>query len=461
MYKKPYHIHFIGIGGIGMSGIARLLLYDGYIVSGCDAQINQKSCLQLAALGAQIYPPSCSALWRDKHVDCIVYSTAIAHDHPELMRARTQNIPTMHRAAMLAELMRRKFGIAISGAHGKTTTTGMIAHMLLYNDLDSSVIIGGFLNTINANAYAGTGQFFVAEADESDRSLLLLPTAIVVVTNIDKEHLETYRDLDDIKKTFTQFITQLPPYGCAIMCIDNEHIRTLLPLKQQVITYGFSDDAQIRGTDIVTTATESSCTVIRDSIQELGRLTITIPGTHMLQNALAAVAVGLEIGLTFSAIANALATFKGVERRFSYHGTFQGAAVYDDYGHHPNEIIPTIQMARQRTKGKLVLVFQPHRYSRTQGLWHEFITTLGTLPVDQLIVTDIYSAGEQAIDDIESTRLVAEIKKYYPHAPIAYVPYTHDHQRLVATLAPILTQDDVVLLMGAGNIYTLAKTLCA
>jgi UDP-N-acetylmuramate--alanine ligase len=258
------------------------------------------------------------------------------------------------------------------------------------------------------------------------------------------------------------------------MCIDNEHIRALLPQltqasplqgyaghAQRVITYGFSDDAQIRGTDIITTATESSCTVIRDKIQELGRLTLKIPGKHMLQNALAAVAVGLEIGLTFSQIAHALATFTGVERRFSYHGTFQGAAVYDDYGHHPNEIIPTIQMARQRTKGKLVLVFQPHRYSRTQGLWHEFIATLGTLPVDQLLVTDIYSAGEQAIDGIESTRLVAEIQKHHPHAPIIYVPYTPDHQKLVAALAPILTQDDLVLLMGAGNIYMLAKTLCA
>jgi UDP-N-acetylmuramate--alanine ligase len=460
MYKKPYHIHFIGIGGIGMSGIARLLLHDGYTVSGCDTQVNQKSCLQLAALGAQIYGDN-HAIAQSATADCIVYSTAIAHDHPELVRARAQHIPIMHRAAMLAELMRRKFGIAISGAHGKTTTTGMIAHMLLENDLDPSIIIGGFLNTINANAHAGTGQFFVAEADESDRSLLLLPTAIVIVTNIDKEHLETYRDLDDIKKTFTQFITQLPPYGCAIMCIDNEHIRALLSqLKQQILTYGFSDDAQIRGMNIITTATESSCVVTRDNIQELGRLTLKIPGKHMLQNALAAVAVGLEIGLTFSAIANALATFKGVERRFSYHGTFQGAAVYDDYGHHPNEIIPTIQMARQRTKGKLVLVFQPHRYSRTQGLWHEFITTLGTLPVDQLIVTDIYSAGEQPVANIESTRLVTEIKNEYPHAPITYVHYTPDHKKFVTALAPILTKDDLVLLMGAGNIYTLAKTLC-
>lgn len=460
MYKKPYHIHFIGIGGIGMSGIARLLLHAGYTVSGCDAQINQKSCLQLAALGAEIYNGNNSAQCHHASIDCIVYSTAIAHNNPELVRARERNIPIMHRATMLAELMRRKFGISISGAHGKTTTTGIVAHMLLENDRDPSVIIGGFLHSINANAHAGKGQFFVAEADESDRSLLQLPTAIAVVTNIDKEHLETYRDLEDITNTFAQFIAQLPAYGCAIMCIDNDHVRTLIPqLSKRITTYGFSDDADIRGIDIVANNVENSCTVKR-GIQELGKLSLGIPGKHILQNALAAVAVGLEIGLPFAGIAHALKTFKGVERRFSYHGTFQGADVYDDYGHHPNEIIPTVQMARQKTKGKLVLVFQPHRYSRTQGLWHEFITTLGTLPVDHLIVTDLYSAGEAPVAGIESTRLVADIKKQYPSAPVSYVPYAPDHQMLVSALAPNLTQGDLLLLMGAGNIYTLAKTLC-
>ncbi len=459
MYKKPYHIHFIGIGGIGMSGIARLLLHAGYTVSGCDAQITQKSCLQLAALGAEIYEEN-HAIAHSATADCIVYSTAIAHNNPELIRARERGIPTMHRATMLAELMRRKFGISISGAHGKTTTTGMVAHMLLENDRDPSVIIGGFLHSINANAHAGRGQFFVAEADESDRSLLQLPTSIAVVTNIDKEHLETYRDLEDIKNTFAQFIAQLPAYGCAVMCIDNDHVRTLIPaLKKRIITYGFSEDADIRGIDIVASNAENSCTIKR-GIQELGRLSLSIPGRHMLQNALAAVAVGLEIGLPFSGIAHAMKTFKGVERRFSYHGTFQGADVYDDYGHHPNEIIPTVQMARQKTKGKLVLVFQPHRYSRTQGLWHEFITTLGTLPVDQLIVTDIYSAGETPVAGIESRRLVADIKKLYPNTPVTHVPYAPDHQKLIAALAPNLTQSDLLLLMGAGTIYTLAKTLC-
>lgn len=460
MYRKPYHIHFIGIGGIGMSGIARLLLHAGYTVSGCDAQSNQKSCLQLAALGAEIYEGNNSTQCGYESINCIVYSTAISQNNPELIRARERNIPIMHRATMLAELMRRKFGISISGAHGKTTTTGMVAHMLLENDRDPSIIIGGFLHGINTNAHPGRGEFFVAEADESDRSLLKLPSAIAVVTNIDKEHLETYRDLDDIKETFAQFIAQLPAYGCAIMCIDNEHVRTLIPqLNKRIITYGFSEDADIRGINIVNTNTENSC-IVKRGIQELGTLSLTIPGVHMLQNALAAVTVGLEIGLPFHAIAETLATFKGVERRFSYHGTFQGAAVYDDYGHHPNEIIPTIQMARQKTKGKLILVFQPHRYSRTQGLWHEFITTLGTLPVDQLIVTDIYSAGEPPVSGIESTRLVTDIKKQYPDAPVLHVPYTPDHQNLVNALTPNLAQDDLLLLMGAGTIYTLAKTLC-
>ena len=280
------------------------------------------------------------------------------------------------------------------------------------------------------------------------------------VRNIDKEHLETYRDMNDIMSTFKQFIGQLPPYGCAILCADNEHVRTLLPqLTHRTITYGFAEDAEIRGIDIVTTTTENHCTVKR-GIHELGTLSLGIPGIHMLQNALAAVAVGLEIGLPFTTLARALKTFQGVERRFSYHGTFQGAAVYDDYGHHPNEIIPTVQMARQRTKGKLILVFQPHRYSRTQGLWHEFIQTLGTLPVDELIVTDLYSAGEAPIPGIESADLVANINKLYPHAPVTYVPYTSDHKALHATLASKSAQDNLILLMGAGSIYSLAKTLC-
>ena len=450
----------MGIGGIGMSGIAHLLLSEGYTVSGCDADLNQKSCQHLTNHGALLYKNNKQSTCTDTHSDCIVYSTAISADHPELMQAQQRGIPTMHRAVMLAELMRKKYSIAISGSHGKTTTTGLIAHVLVKAELDPSIAIGGFLRTINANAHAGTGKFFVAEADESDRSFLKLPAAIAVVTNIDKEHLETYTDMTDITATFKQFITQLPAYGCAIMCIDNEPIRTLLPsLTQRIITYGFRDDAFIRGTNITITNAYSRCTVFR-GIQELGTITIPIPGQHILQNTLAAVAVGLEIQIPFNMIASALTTFAGVERRFSYQGTFQGAAVYDDYGHHPNEIIPTVQMARQCMQGKLILVFQPHRYTRTQGLWSEFIDTLGTLPVNQIIITDLYSAGETAIPGIESTILVTEIKKKYPTTTLNYVPYTQDHSALHAALASKTNSGDLILLMGAGSINTVAKTLC-
>jgi len=460
MYKKPYHVHFIGIGGIGMSGIAQVLLHQGYIVSGCDAQADQKSCQQLKKQGGFIYQGNNTPACDDSSINCVVYSTAITHTHPELIRARERNIPTLHRAEMLAELMRSRYGIGVSGAHGKTTTTGMIAHLLLSAELDPSIIIGGFLRTIDSNAHAGTGQWFVAEADESDRSFLTLPSTIAVVTNIDKEHLETYRDMDDIIATFTQFITQIPAYGCAVLCTDNEPLRALIPtLNKRVITYGFSDDAHIRGTAITCDATTSSCTVMR-GIQELGTLTLPMPGMHMLQNALASVAVGLELDIPFATIARALQTYPGIERRFSYHGTFNGAAVYDDYGHHPNEIIPTIAMARTRTTGKLILVFQPHRYSRIQGLWSEFIETLGTLPVNQLIMTDLYSAGETPITDIDTHHLIDAIKNRHAAAPIVYAPYTSDHEALKTTIAAYAHHNDLVLLMGAGSIYTLAQTLC-
>lgn len=460
MYKKPYHIHFIGVGGIGMSGIARLLLHEGYTISGCDAQTTQKSCQQLQTLGAHIFQGNNTPACHNPAIDCVVYSTAIADTNPELIHARTQAIPTLHRADMLAALMHKKFGLSITGAHGKTSTTGMIAHVLLEAQYDPSIIIGGFLRTIDANAHAGTGNWFIAEADESDRSFLKLHTTIGVVTNIDKEHLETYRDMTDIVNTFRQFITQIPPYGCAILCIDNKPIWELLPtLHQRIITYGFADDAQIRGINVTISATESSCIVMR-GILELGTLTIPIPGMHMLQNALAAVAVGLEVGIPFATIAQALATFPGVERRFFYQGTFQGAAVYDDYGHHPNEIIPTITMARACTKGKLILVFQPHRYSRTKGLWAEFIETLGTLPVDQLIMTDLYSAGEEPIAGIETPQLIAAIKQQYVQNSIVFAPYTPDHGALKETIGTYAQPEDLILLMGAGSINTVVQTLC-
>jgi UDP-N-acetylmuramate--alanine ligase len=463
MYKKPYHIHFIGIGGIGMSGIAYLLLCEGYTVSGCDAHVDQKSCLKLVHNDAHIYQGNnthgCIGC-TDSSINCVVYSTAIPANHPELIRARKLNIPTMHRAAMLATLMRKKSGIAISGAHGKTTTTGLIAHLLLKADLDPSVIIGGFLRTLDNNAHAGIGPFFVAEADESDRSFLQLPKDIALVTNIDKEHLETYVDVNDIQNSFLQFIEDTPPYGIAILCIDNEYIRSMIPsITKHTTTYGFSEDADIQGRDITLTTSQSSCSIFR-GILELGSITIPTSGKHILQNALGAVALGLEIGIPFNVIKNALATFPGVERRFAYHGTFKGAAVYDDYGHHPNEIIPTVQMAQRHTHGKLIVVFQPHRYSRMKGLWQEFVDTLGTLPVDHLIITDIYSAGESEIPGIETIHLLDAIKKKYPYAPVSYTPYITDHTQLSTKLASKIDQNDLILLMGAGSIYSVAQSLC-
>jgi UDP-N-acetylmuramate--alanine ligase len=461
MYQKNVHIHFVGIGGIGMSGIATILAQQGYLISGCDADVTQKSVSTLRSHGCIIHEGNNGPGCADPSITTLVYSSAIKTDNPEIKAAQLRGIPTISRALMLAELMRTKYSIAVAGAHGKTTTTAMIAHILLTAQYDPTVVIGGYLNTIAHNAHYGTGNFLVAEADESDRSLIHLHPTLALVTNIDLEHLETYTDIDDIKGTFLQFLSTIPFYGAAVLCIDDPHIHSLIPTlkKMRTITYGLSNDADVMGTDLQLMPTYSTLTIQTKNKMVLGSLQVNMPGKHNALNALGAIAVALELCVPFASIATALATFSGIERRFSYHGRYQGAAVFDDYGHHPNEIMQTLLVARMSTCNKLTVVFQPHRFIRTHRLWNQFIETFLQSSIDHLIITDIYGAGESPIKGISSKRLVEELKAYNPPFSIQYAPYEDNHCSIKNAIDLHTQSDDLILLLGAGKVNTVAQTL--
>ncbi len=462
MYKKKNHIHFIGIGGIGMSGIATILKNQGYHISGCDNDLEQKSVHDLTLLGCSIYAGNNSTACNDPSIDILVYSSAIKADNPEILAAQKRGIPTISRALMLAELMRTKYSVAIAGAHGKTTTTSMISHILIEAQTDPTVIIGGHLKNISSNARFGKGDFLVAEADESDKSLLRLYPTIAVVTNIDLEHIDVYKDIEDIKNTFKKFLENIPFYGKAILCDDDQNIDAILPLTTtKTIRYGFKPTSDIYGQDITLQKTFSTCTVWkRGSSQPLGALYLTMPGRHNLLNALAAITVCLELDIPFQTILSALANFKGIDRRFTLKGTHNGALVFDDYGHHPTEIAQTLKVARKRTDGKLVVAFQPHRYTRTAGLWNDFIELFSQKDtIDHLIITDIYPASEAPIADITSERFVAELKAKNPTLSITYCPLDDTFTTIKQNLIDKLAQGDLLLLQGAGKINKLVNYL--
>lgn len=460
MYNKKSHIHFVGIGGIGMSGIATILKQQGYTISGCDTDICQQSVHNLKALGCTVHQGNNSAACNDSSIDILVYSSAIHEDNPEIRSAQERGIPTIPRALMLSELMRTKYSIAIAGAHGKTTTTSLISHILIEAQMDPTVIIGGLLTSISNNARMGTGKFLVAEADESDRSFLHLHATFSVVTNIDLEHLETYRDLEDIKNTFKQFLGNIPFYGKAIVCIDDPNIQTILPLPYiKLIKYGIDNwpQADLFAKDIEFGPNSSTITVYKkDNAEPLGSMTINMPGKHNVLNALAATSLALELAIPFETITQALATFKGVERRFTYRGSFKHAEIFDDYGHHPQEISATLIVARKRSKGRLIVLFQPHRYTRTDKLWDNFIKMFLNNPIDQLIITDIYPASESPIPGVTAENLVKAIKLKDPSFNVTYE--LTNNLRHVAE--QIVRPDDLVLCIGAGkHIGALAKEL--
>jgi len=461
MYRKKVHLHFVGIGGIGMSGIAKILRYQGYTISGCDIDLNQQSIVDLQSIGCSIYQGNNTPSCNDHSVDIVVYSSAIQALNAEILAAQARNIPTIPRAVMLAELMRTKYSVAIAGSHGKTTTTSLISHILIETKKDPTVIIGGHLKTISTNAQFGLGDFLAAEADESDKSLIHLQATLAVVTNISAEHLDVYKDVDDIKDTFKQFLNNLPFYGTAIVCIDNANVRSMLPLAHiKTIKYGLDTAADIQAQNVLLEPSSSTCTIFENQSQ-LGTVTIPMPGNHNVLNALAAIAVCLELEISFEAIKTALQTFKGVERRFSFNGTYKGAEIFNDYGHHPEEIKNTIEVARKRknSAGKLTVVFQPHRYSRTYALWDLFIDTLLQSPIDHLIITDIYAASESPIPEITAHNLVKAIAKRHPHFSVSYVPLEDKFSLLKRNIDALINTDDLVLFQGAGNVYKCAHFL--
>lgn len=459
MYRKQLHLHFIGIGGIGMSGIATILRHQGYVISGCDADLEQPSITQLQQLGCVVHQGNNSAGCADDSIDIVVYSSAIKPDNPELLAAQAKGIPTIGRALMLAELMRTKYSIAISGAHGKTTTTSLISHILIEAECDPTVIIGGVLKSISTNARFGKGNFLVAEADESDRSLLHLQATLAVITNIDYEHVDTYKDLDDIKQTFIQFLNNLPFYGKAIVCVDDANIRSILPIPHiKTITYGIDHPADLQAAEIELQDSYSQF-VLRQKGTTDQHVIINMPGRHNTLNALAAIAICQELGVPLTVITKALASFKGVERRFSFKGSYKGADFFDDYGHHPEEIRNTLLVARKRARGKLIVVFQPHRYTRTEKLWDQFITELSTGSIDHLIITDIYPASEAPIAHITSQALVAAIKQAHPACLITYAPYEPSFSAIKTSLEPLISENDLILLLGAGKMNYLAEEL--
>jgi UDP-N-acetylmuramate--alanine ligase len=462
MYRKQAHIHFVGIGGIGMSGIATILRSQGYTVSGCDIDLEQKSILNLIALGCHIFhgnnTPSCLT-----SADVVVYSSAIQSAYPELIRARQLGVPTIPRAVMLAELMRTKFSVAISGSHGKTTTTSLISHILIELGYDPTVIIGGHLKNLSSNARLGKGEFLIAEADESDRSLLRLRPTFAVVTNISFEHVETYKDLDDVKETFGKFLESLPFYGKAFVCSDDANIQSLLPLAYvKAVTYGLNTQADIQAKNIVLKPSHVLCDVYgAKGTQLLGQVTLHMAGQHNILNCLAAIAFCIDLDIPFDHITQAIASFRGVERRFSYHGTYQGAEIFDDYGHHPHELFCTFQAARIRARNKLVVVFQPHRYTRTQGLWKEFLETFKKSPLDALIITDIYAAGETPIAHVSSHALYQDLQSLGLPYPIFYAPYEPQFDSIRLALNAIAGKNDLILAQGAGKIHQLAYLLAS
>ncbi len=461
MYKKKAHIHFIGIGGIGMSGIATILKNQGYTISGCDADLDQPSIKMLQNLNCSVYHGNNSSECHDSSIDVLVYSSAIPASNPEIIAAQQRGIPTIPRAIMLAELMRTKYSIAIAGSHGKTTTTSLVSHVLIEANMDPTVIVGGHLKAISNSARIGDGDFLVAEADESDRSFLHLYATIAVVTNIDLEHLETYRDINDIKETFNQFLTKLPFYGTAILCIDDENIQSLLPLPYiKTILYGLSPRADWYATDIALEPEHSTYTLHHKSQDTpLGTVMINMPGIHNVLNSLAAIAVARELDVPLPTIQKALQSFKGVERRFSYRGVYKGAELFDDYGHHPKEITCTLAVARRRTKNKLTVVFQLHRYTRTHKLWDLFIEAFLQSPVDHLIITDIYPASESPIPGITGKQFAQTLQTYNPPFTVSYIPYENDFSSLKQALETVIVPDDLVLMLGAGKINKLAYEL--
>lgn len=450
MYGKIDKIHFVGIGGIGMSGIAEVLLNLGYKVSGSDLRRSEIT-ERLATLGGEIF----YGHLRENvfGADVVVISSAVKDDNPEVQEARENLIPVIPRAEMLAELMRMKYGIAIAGTHGKTTTTSMVATLLGYAGIDPTIVIGGRLNSLGSNARLGQGKFLVAEADESDGSFLKLSPTIAVVTNIDADHLDFYSGIEEIKDTFVEFINKVPFYGLAVLCLDSDNVADIIPrVNKRFITYGLSAQADIRACDIKLEGLSTSF-VAQYRGERLGEISFKMPGSHNVLNALAAIGVALELNVSFSVIQEGFRDFGGVGRRFQIKGEVNDIMVVDDYGHHPTEIRATLAAATSGWDRRLVVVFQPHRYTRTKELFDEFVKAFHD--ADVLILTDIYPAGEEPIEGVTAEALARSVRQHGQKD----VTHIADREELVAHLLEILKPGDIMLTLGAGNIWQTGELL--
>ncbi|MBI5640964.1 MAG: UDP-N-acetylmuramate--L-alanine ligase [Nitrospirae bacterium] len=453
MFEKYKVIHFVGVGGIGMSGIAEVLTNLGYEVTGSDIK-ESDTIKRLRERGVKI-----TIGHRDENVGSahvVVISSAVADTNPEVVAAKRLSIPVIPRAEMLAELARLKYGVLIAGAHGKTTTTSLISTVLGHGGLDPTIIIGGKLKGIGSNAKLGGGEFLVAEADESDGSFLKLSPTIAVVTNIDREHMEFFRDMESLKAAFLSFINKVPFYGVSFICMENGHIRELIPhIHRRFLTYGFSRSADLYAINIEKGFMQAGFDVIsRDSM--LGRFSIPLPGMHNVLNALACIGVASELKMAPSAIGEALRSFSGIQRRFEFKGEGSGVRVYDDYGHHPTEVRATLAAAQENMRhlseeARLFVVFQPHRYTRTADLMDEFSFSFDD--ADNLVLLDIYPAGERPVAGVTSEVLYEKLRQ----RGVRKIIYRPDREAALAYLLSEMRSGDILLTLGAGDVWKLGE----
>ncbi|MBW4043888.1 MAG: UDP-N-acetylmuramate--L-alanine ligase [Acidobacteria bacterium] len=441
MFAKAQRVHFIGIGGIGMSGIAEILLNLGYAVSGSDLRRTAIT-ERLAALGATIFEGHAAANVLGSGV--VVTSSAVSPANPEVAEARSRKIPVIPRAEMLAEMMRLKYGIAVAGMHGKTTTTSMIATVLAAGDLDPTVVVGGRVDAMGSNARLGRSQYLVAEADESDRSFLKLSPILAVVTNIDREHMDCYRDMGDVEDAFVEFMDKVPFYGCCVACLDSEALAAVLPrVRRRIFTYGMEPKADYVARLLPATGGARSRFEVAANGQVLGPFELHVPGRHNVLNATAAVAIAMQLELSPERIAQGLAGFRGVDRRFQIKGVVRGVTVIDDYGHHPTEIRATLAAARECGFKRIRVIFQPHRYSRTRDLMEEFASCFSE--ADAVEVLDIYAASEEPLPGITAEALVKAIGR-------DGVRYAASIEEAVERSVMAAGEGDAILTMGAGNV---------
>lgn len=447
VFGRTKHIHMVGIGGIGMSGMAEILIQRGYKVTGSDGASNETTD-RLKELGATIYQGH--APENIEGADVVVYTSAVKATENEETKAALENrIPTIKRAEMLAELMKMKFGIGVAGTHGKTTTTTMIGHVTQDGNYDPTIMVGGKVHSFDkTNAVVGKGDVIVVEADEFDRTFLRLTPSIAIITNIEAEHLDIYDDLEDVKGAFIDYANKVPFYGAVIVCLDDPNVRSILPdLEKRIISYGLSPQAQVRAVDIQMNQFTSTFTVMNDD-QKLGVITLKAPGDHNVKNALAAVATGIELNIDFKLIKQGLERYQGVFRRFQKKAEEQGVMVIDDYAHHPTEVAATLNAARKGWPDRrIVAVFQPHLYSRTQDLYKEFGLSFSDAEV--LVITDVYPSREKPIEGVTG-KLISDTAEQYGHKNVIYV---EDKADVTNTLKEISKSGDIIITMGAGDIY--------